>query len=99
MNEIKWEVLDQVSGSAQADILKGLLEAQGIQVVLSQESIGITGYAVAVGPLSEIQILVPGSQMEQASELLKEYRSGDLENLSYLETGEENSEETAGDQG
>ena len=30
MNEMKWEVLDQVSGSAQAEILKGLLEAQGI---------------------------------------------------------------------
>lgn len=99
MSKITWEVLDQVSGSAQAEILKGLLEAQGIQVVLSQEGIGESVYPLTVGPLSEIQILVPGDQMEQAMALLKEFRQGDLENLSYQETDEPDKTEKTDDQG
>jgi len=88
-----WEVLDQVSGSARAEILKGLLEAQGIKVVLSQEGIGESIYPVTVGPLSEIQILVPDSQLQDALQILADYKDGFYENLSDSEIsdGQENS--------
>ena len=84
-----WEVLDQVSGSARAEILKGLLEAQGIKVVLSQEGIGESIYPVTVGPLSEIQILVPDSQLQDALQILADYNDGFYENLSDSEISDE----------
>jgi len=99
MSETKWEVLEQVSGAVQAEVMKGLLVAQGIQVVLSQEGIGESIYPVSVGPLSEIQLLVPASQMEEARKLLDQYYAGDFENLSYPDSSEGNSETTTGDQG
>ena len=43
MPQENWVVLDQVSGSAVAEMLKGLLEAQGLEVLLSQEGIGGVG--------------------------------------------------------
>ncbi len=33
MTEEKWEVVDEVQGDMQAEILKGMLEAQGIKSV------------------------------------------------------------------
>lgn len=80
---IEWQVLDQVSGSGIAEILKGLLEAQGISVFLSQEGIGETIYPVTVGPLSEIQILVPSDQFDEAKKILDEYHAGKFEDVSY----------------
>jgi hypothetical protein len=83
MTNERWELLEQVSGSAKADILKSLLEAQGINVVLSQEGIGESIYPVAVGPLSEIQIFVPLSQLSDAQKVLIDYNAGIFEDLSY----------------
>jgi hypothetical protein len=79
----QWELLEQVSGSAKAEILKSLLEAQGINVVLSQEGVGESIYPVTVGPLSEIQILVPTSQLAEAQKVLVDYEAGVFEDLSY----------------
>jgi hypothetical protein len=83
MTNEHWELLEQVSGSVIADILKSLLEAQGINVVLSQEGIGESIYPVAVGPLSEIQIFVPTNQLEEAQKVLADYNAGVFEDLSY----------------
>jgi hypothetical protein len=79
----RWELLEQVSGSAVAEILKSFLEAQGINVVLSQEGIGESIYPVAVGPLSEVQILVPSSQLAEAQKVLADYHSGIFEDISH----------------
>ena len=73
MTEDKWEVLDTVSGSMTAELLRGMLEAQEIDVVLSQEGAGRSVIAVSVGPLSEVQILVPSKDIERARILLDEY--------------------------
>ena len=45
MPQENWVVLEQVSGSAVAEMLKGLLEAQGLEVLLSQEGIGGWAYS------------------------------------------------------
>jgi hypothetical protein len=82
MENEQWEVLDQVSGSAIAEMLKGLLESQGIRVVLSQEGIGESIFPVGVGPMSEIQLLVPEDQLEEARKIMAAYEAGEFADLS-----------------
>ncbi len=91
MDNHEWVVLDQISGPAKANILKGFLEAQGIQVFLSQEGIGESIYPVSVGPLSEVQLLVPSSQLEDAQKILADYDAGIYQDISsqYLTKDEE----------
>jgi hypothetical protein len=81
MDNEHWEVLDQVSGSAIAEMIKGMLEAQGFQVVLSQEGVGESVFPVALGTLSEIQILVPEHQLEEAKKVMAAYNAGEFEDL------------------
>jgi hypothetical protein len=88
MGSDSWQVLDQVSGAGRAAILKGLLEAQGIEVILSQEGIGETIYPLSVGPLSEIQILVREDQIEEAKRIIADYSAGGFENLSYQDSSD-----------
>jgi hypothetical protein len=56
---------------AQAEILRGLLEAQGIFVVLSQEAVGSV-MPVDVGAFGQVEILVPFEQAARAREILDE---------------------------
>jgi Putative prokaryotic signal transducing protein len=83
-----WVVLEEVGGSFQAEILGGLLEAQGIPVVLSQEGAGRSAYAVTVGPLGQVQILVPAEALGEARKVLDDYYSGAFEDLPPLDDGE-----------
>jgi len=69
MSEDKWEVVDEVSGSVQAELLRGMLEAQEIQVVLSQEGAGRV-YGLTVGTLGRVQILVPANDAQLAKQLI-----------------------------
>ena len=75
MAESEWEVVYETDGQLQAELLRGLLEAQEIPVVLSQEGIGRV-YGLTVGPLAIVQILVPGSKVERARDILRKYESG-----------------------
>jgi hypothetical protein len=81
MTEEKWEVVDEVQGDMQAEILRGYLEAQGIKVWLSQEGLGHSVYALTVGSMGAVQILVPNVQVQTARALLDEYYAGNLENM------------------
>ena len=76
MEEQSWEVITTVPGDMYAEILRGLLEAQGIPVVLSQEGIGRSVYAVNVGLFGRVEILVPSAHKEQALQVLKDFESG-----------------------
>jgi len=79
----QWEVVDEVPGDMQAEILRGFLEAQGIKVWLSQEGIGHSVYPVTIGPMGRVQILVPQEQSQSARALLADYYSGKLENIEF----------------
>jgi hypothetical protein len=81
MTEEKWEVVDEVQGDMQAEILKGMLEAQEIKVWLSQEGLGHSVYALTVGSMGAVQILVPQHQVQSARALLDDYYAGNLENI------------------
>ena len=72
MTEEPWEVLDEISGSIDAEIIRGMLEAQNIPVVLSQEGAG-RALGLTIGSLGETQILVPKSKLESAQEVLDDY--------------------------
>jgi hypothetical protein len=85
MAEEKWEVVDEIQGDMQAEILKGLLEAQGIKVWLSQEGIGHSVFPVTISTMGTVQLLVPHHQAQSARAILDDYYAGNLENMD-LET-------------
>jgi hypothetical protein len=64
-------------GVIQAEILRGLLQALGISVTLSFESAG-RAEGLSVGPLGEIDLVVPASQATRARQILKDYYAGRL---------------------
>jgi hypothetical protein len=75
MNNHEWVKIEQAPDAIQAEVLRGLLEAQGFQVFISKEgyqsAIGITGY-----PSANIEILVPNNQAEEAKKILRDYYEG-----------------------
>ena len=93
--EEKWAELDTVSGSLQAELLQGLLEAQGIHVFLSQEGAGRSAYAVNVGPLGEVHIFVFEDELDQAKKILDDYYAGKYEDVTLV--GEEEEDEDNND--
>jgi hypothetical protein len=56
----------------QAELLRGLLEAQGINVMLSKEG-AATAYGLTVGAFSEIEVFVPRSQYDMAKPIVDEF--------------------------
>ena len=79
MTEKPWVVLDEISGTIDAEIIRGMLEAQNIPVVLSQEGAG-RAIGLTIGPLGETQILVPENKLESAKVVLEEYYKAIEEN-------------------
>jgi hypothetical protein len=80
MSEITWEVVYETNGSLLAEILRGLLEAQDLTVVLSQEGLGRV-YGLTVGTLGRVQILVPAPDVERAQQILEEYETSNMDEL------------------
>ena len=64
-----------VSGKIEAEILRGLLESNGIQVWLAHEAAS-TAIGLGVGPLAEVDLMVLESQAEQAVQIIREYGPG-----------------------
>lgn len=79
MTNEHWEEIERIADPTEAEILRGLFEAQGIQVWLAQE-----GAARAIGlsftPMGEVSLMVPASQVSRAQEVLAQYYDGSLEN-------------------
>ncbi len=78
MTNEQWKEVEHISDPLQAEILRGLLEAQGIQVWLAQE-----GAARALGlhltPMGEVILMIPASQVSHASDILGQFFDGTLE--------------------
>ncbi len=88
MNQ-KWVELTKINGPGIADILKGFLEANGVEVWLNREGVG-EAMGLIVGRMGETAILVPEDQLALAQKLADEFFSeeGVEEDVSDLE-GEE----------
>ncbi len=78
MTEVKWELITTVSGELQADLLRNLLEVQGIKVFLSQEGAG-RAVGLTMGPMGEVQVLVPENQSEAARQIVDDFYAGKFE--------------------
>jgi len=73
MTDLKWEVLTEVSGRLQADMLRTHLEAEGIDVELFQEAVGHHAYPVTVDGLGRVQLFVEKRQLAIARRILAAY--------------------------
>jgi hypothetical protein len=80
MSEEKWTQVAVIQSDLQAELLRGLLEAQGIPVLLSQEGAG-RAIGLTFGPMGEVRILVPGSQLSRAQSILAAYEAGTFEDM------------------
>lgn len=78
MSDESWEVVTEVSGELQASLLRNLLEAQGIKVFLNQEGAG-RAYGLTLGPLGEVQVMVPEHQSQEAHQIVEDYYAGKFE--------------------
>lgn len=76
-----WVSVDTVQGRLEAEIVRGMLEAQDIEVQLSQEASAAI-YGLGVGPMAEVEIFVRASQRTEAETLLDRYHRGTLEDES-----------------
>ena len=81
MDELKWELLTEISGRFEAEMLKSYLEAEEIEVQLFQEGAGQDIYPVTFGPLAMVQVFVPNDKINDARSILESYNSqgGDSE--------------------
>lgn len=75
MPKSDWVVVDTVNGSLNAELLRGLLQAQGIEVLLSQEGAG-RALGLEVGLMGDIDILVNSDDVPEARKLIDDYYSG-----------------------
>jgi hypothetical protein len=92
----EWVVVDEVAGPMQAEILRGLLEAQGLTVSVVMEGVGRV-HGFFVGPLANNQILVPDDQAELALKILQDYYAGVFEQAESERAESNPSEELGGD--
>ena len=75
----EWKVALKTGNLAQAEILRGLLEAQGIPARTMQEP-AARAIGLQVGPFGEISIIVPESRLAEAEEVINAFFRGDFEN-------------------
>ncbi len=71
--EMKYELLTELTSRLEADLLESYLEANDIDVELFQESIGQNAYPVTIDMLGRVQVFVPKEKIEQARELFEAY--------------------------
>ena len=74
MAEQQWVVVEETAGPFQAEIIRGLLQAQEIPVVVSQPGAGVA-IGVTFGSLGRVQILVPAGNLERARQIVEGYYS------------------------
>ena len=75
MDELKWELLTEVQGRLEADLLKSYFEAYGIDVELFQEAVGHHIYPVTINGLGRVQLFVSKEQALPAHKLLDDYNT------------------------
>jgi hypothetical protein len=79
MSEENWKVVFTAAGMAQASIVEGRLEAEGIPVQLNYEAAGPI-FAITIDGLGEVKVMVPDRFVQTAGEVLAaSYADADLE--------------------
>jgi len=66
---VRWQVVAVAHGLAEAAIIQGRLEFEGIPARVHQEAVGVV-YGLTIGPLGQAKVLVPEALAEQALDVL-----------------------------
>jgi hypothetical protein len=66
------------SGKLAGDMIRLMLEAQGIPVILRQESVGLV-HGLTISPLGDVHVCVPPDRVEEAEQILQDMEEGRLE--------------------
>ena len=82
-----WTVLCCVNGETEGNIIKGLLESEGIPSILRQEAVG-KFYAFTVDGLGETKVLVPSHLKEKALQIIFSSKNSPLEDSGLNKPGE-----------
>lgn len=77
-NRPQFIVVYTANGKLDAEMKKAFLESEGIKAMISQESAGST-LGLTMGPLGEVQILVPEHEEMHARQLLDDLQKGKFE--------------------
>lgn len=72
------EVVFVANGMLEAESVRILLESFGIPAFTNQESAG-TVYGLTVGPMGEVEVIVPAEYITEAKNIVNEMRAGHLE--------------------
>lgn len=78
MSKLDWVLIKKVYSHAEAEVIKGMLEAQDVVVLLAQEG-AAKAIGLNVGALGEIQIHVKSTDESAAREILNDFLHGNLE--------------------
>ncbi len=90
MDELKWELLTEIQGRAEADIFKSYLVANGIEdVELFQESVGQSVYPTMLDMLGRVQVFVPKEVLAEAQKLLEEFQQAEFNNTEQPDDEEQ----------
>lgn len=69
-DEISYERIAEVLGRGEADVIKGMLESEGVDVQLVEESVSQSSLAVS---FANVQIFVPKDKAQQARDLIRPF--------------------------
>lgn len=75
---IRNEVVFVANGMLEAESVRLLLESFGIPAYTNQESAG-TVYGLTIGPLGEVEVIVPPEHVADAKRIVSEMKAGNLE--------------------
>ena len=71
MDSEKIKKIAVLNDPAEAEVLRGLLEAQGIRVMLSKEGAS-TAYGLTAGAFGEVEVFVSAAQAAEAERIFAE---------------------------
>lgn len=90
-NRERYQVVAEVAGNLQAEILRGLLHAHGIPVIV--RSGGSTVFSLGVGILGRVQVLVPVENWDAANQLIDSAYGTTSSNNDEIDETDETDEE------
>ena len=90
MDEMKYTQLVEVLGRWKAEIIESYLKAEGIDVVLIEDSISQSTYA---NPFAPVQVFVPKEGLQRARELMESF--DDSEDSAEDESDDDEDEEVS----
>lgn len=72
-DEMKYELLTEIAGRMQAELLQSYLKANGVDAELFQEAVGHQIFPVTIEQLGSVQVFVPKEKLKEAKQLLKSF--------------------------